>query len=74
MRQADTGVLMGLITLVTGGLTWRSRLHPLWLLGGGTLLGLLLRRRKRPLFEKSGAKTFLCWAMGIVDNDALGPD
>ena len=41
MRQADTGVLMGLITLVAGGLTWRSRLHPLWLLGGGTLLGLL---------------------------------
>ncbi|HEY1856377.1 chromate transporter [Acidocella sp.] len=41
IRQADTGVLTALITLVTGGLTWRSRLHPLWLLGGGTLLGLL---------------------------------
>jgi chromate transporter len=39
---AAAGVLTALITLVSAGLTWRSRLHPLWLLGGGTLLGLLL--------------------------------
>ena len=42
MRQADTGVLTALITLVSAGLTWRSRVHPLWLLGGGALLGLVL--------------------------------
>ena len=42
VRQADTGVLTALITLVSAGFTWRSRVHPLWLLGGGTLLGLLL--------------------------------
>lgn len=42
VRQADTGVLTVLITLVTAAFTWRSRVHPLWLLGGGTLLGLVL--------------------------------
>ncbi len=42
VRQADTGLLTVLITLVCAACTWRTRLHPLWLLAGGTLLGLLL--------------------------------
>jgi chromate transporter len=42
VRQSDTGVLTVAITVLCAALGWRSRLHPLWLLGGGTLLGLLL--------------------------------
>lgn len=42
VRQADTGVLTGAVTLVCAALAWRSRLHPLWLLGGGALVGLVL--------------------------------
>jgi chromate transporter len=42
VRQADTSVLTVLITLVSAAFTWRARLHPLWLLGAGTLLGLVL--------------------------------
>jgi chromate transporter len=41
VRQADTGLLTALVTLVCAGLSWRTKIHPLWLLGGGTLLGLL---------------------------------
>jgi len=40
VRQSDTGWLTGAITLVGAGLIWRTRLHPLWVLGGGTVLGL----------------------------------
>ena len=29
--------------------------------------------RKWPLFEKSGAKTFLCWVMGFIGANAHGP-
>jgi chromate transporter len=42
VRQSDTGRLTALITLVSAAFTWRARLHPFWLLAGGTLLGLLL--------------------------------
>jgi len=42
VRQSDTGALTAAITLICAALSWRSRLHPLWLLGGGALLGLLL--------------------------------
>jgi chromate transporter len=42
VRQSDTGFLTVVITLICAGLAWRSRIHPLWLLGGGTLLGLLI--------------------------------
>ncbi|HQT45873.1 MAG TPA: chromate transporter [Acidocella sp.] len=42
VRQADTGPLTGAVTLVCAALAWRSSLHPLWLLGGGALIGLVL--------------------------------
>jgi chromate transporter len=42
VRQADTGILTGAVTLVCAALAWRSLLHPLWLLGGGALVGLVL--------------------------------
>ena len=42
VRQSDTGILTALITFICAGLSWRSRIHPLWLLGGGALLGLLV--------------------------------
>jgi chromate transporter len=42
VRQSDTGALTAAITLICAALSWRSRLHPLWLLGGGALLGLIL--------------------------------
>jgi chromate transporter len=41
-RQSDTGWLTVGITLVVAGLTFRTKLHPLVLLGGGAALGLLL--------------------------------
>ncbi len=40
--QSVSGWLTGAIALGCAGLSWRGRLHPLWLLGGGALLGLLL--------------------------------
>lgn len=42
VRQADTGIALALTTLLVAGLAWRSKLHPLWLLGGGALVGFLL--------------------------------
>jgi chromate transporter len=42
VRQADTGWLTVVITAVSTVLLWRTRLHPLWLLAGGTVAGLLL--------------------------------
>lgn len=40
-RQADTGWLTLSLTLIAALLTWRTKLHPLWLLGAGAVLGLL---------------------------------
>ncbi len=40
-RQSDTGWLTVAITLAVAGLTFRTKLHPLVLLGGGAVLGLL---------------------------------
>jgi len=40
-RQADTGALTAVLTLITAGAIWRTGLHPLWLLGAGALVGLL---------------------------------
>jgi len=42
LRQADTGWQLGALSLVCAGLAWRTRVHPLWLLGGGLVLGLCL--------------------------------
>ncbi len=42
VRQSDTGLLTVAITILCAALGWKSRIHPLWLLGGGTVLGLLL--------------------------------
>ncbi len=42
VRQSDTGIFTAVITLICAGLSWRTRIHPLWLLGGGALLGLLV--------------------------------
>lgn len=42
VRQSDTGVLTVAITVLSASLGWRTRVHPLWLLGGGAVLGLLL--------------------------------
>jgi len=43
VRQADTGIAYAVMTLLCAGLAWRTKIHPLWLLGGGTLVGLLVR-------------------------------
>ncbi len=40
MRQADTGWLTLALSLISGAATWRTKLHPLWPLGAGVLVGL----------------------------------
>jgi chromate transporter len=40
-RTADRSVLLAGVTLVTAVLIFRTRLHPLWVLAGGAVLGLL---------------------------------
>ena len=42
IRQADTGIATAAITLVCAMVTWQTKIHPLWLLGGGTIVGLIL--------------------------------
>jgi len=42
LRQSDTGWLTFAVSLLCAGLSWRTKVHPLWLLGGGAALGLLL--------------------------------
>jgi len=42
VRQADTGVPPVVITAVSTLALWRTKLHPLWLLAGGTVAGLLI--------------------------------
>lgn len=41
LRAADRSVALAGITLVTTLLIYRTRLHPLWVLAGGALLGLV---------------------------------
>lgn len=40
-RQSDTGWLTAALTILTALFTWRTKLHPLWLLGAGALAGML---------------------------------
>ena len=40
-RFPGSGLVLILITLTATGLTCATKLHPLWLLGGGLLLGLV---------------------------------
>jgi chromate transporter len=42
VREADTGPLTILVTAVSTIALWQTRIHPLWLLAGGTIAGLLL--------------------------------
>jgi chromate transporter len=42
VRQADSGLALAVITILCAGLSWRTRLHPLWLLSAGALAGLAL--------------------------------
>jgi chromate transporter len=41
-RQADHGVALVAITVLSAGLAWRTRLHPLWMLSAGALAGLVM--------------------------------
>jgi chromate transporter len=41
VRAADRSLLFAIITIAATGLTCRTRLHPLWLLAGGVILGLV---------------------------------
>ena len=41
-RQSDSGWLTAAITLIVAAATFRTKIHPLYLLGGGAALGLLL--------------------------------
>ena len=41
VRGADRTILLVAVTLAATGLTFGTRLHPLWLLGGGVALGLV---------------------------------
>ncbi len=41
IRAADRSLLLIAITVVTAGVMVTTRLHPLWVLGGGALLGLV---------------------------------
>jgi chromate transporter len=41
-RQADHGAALAAITVLSAGLSWRTRLHPLWLLSAGALAGLVI--------------------------------
>lgn len=41
VRQSDTGWLTAAVTCIAAVAAFRTKLHPLWLLGGGAALGLL---------------------------------
>jgi chromate transporter len=41
VRAADRSLLFAIITIAAAGLTYGTRLHPLWLLAGGVILGLV---------------------------------
>jgi len=42
VEQADTGWVTILVTVAAVLLCWRTRIHPLWVLGAGTITGLVL--------------------------------
>jgi chromate transporter len=42
LRQADTSLVLAAVSAITAGLIWRTRVHPLWLLGAGAVIGLLV--------------------------------
>jgi chromate transporter len=42
VRQADTGWVTVAVTALCTALAWRSRVHPLWLMAGGVVAGLVL--------------------------------
>jgi chromate transporter len=42
IKQADDSVVTVIVTAIAALLSWRTRLHPLWLLAGGTAIGLAL--------------------------------
>jgi chromate transporter len=42
VRQSDHGILTIAITATGAIMIWRTGIHPLWILGGGTVMGLLL--------------------------------
>jgi chromate transporter len=44
-HAADGNWLLVLITVVVGLIGWRTTIHPLWLLAGGSLLGLVFLGR-----------------------------
>jgi chromate transporter len=41
VRQADTGWVTIMVTALCTALAWRSRVHPLWLMAGGVVVGLV---------------------------------
>jgi len=42
VRQADTGWVTIVVTALCTALAWRSRIHPLWLMAGGVVVGLVM--------------------------------
>jgi len=42
VKAADTGWLLGAVTAVAAAMNLRTRLHPLWLLAAGAVVGLVL--------------------------------
>ncbi len=42
VKAADTGWLLGVVTAVAAVVNLRTRLHPLWLLAAGAVVGLVL--------------------------------
>jgi chromate transporter len=40
-RASDLNLLLTVITAITATLAWQTRIHPLWLLFGGSMVGLL---------------------------------
>ena len=41
VRAADHTILLAVITVIAAALTYRTKMHPLWLLAGGAVLGLV---------------------------------
>jgi len=42
VRAADTGWLLGVVTAAAAVVNLRTRLHPLWLLAAGAMVGLVV--------------------------------